>query len=182
MTSAWVAFALVVGPATSLDAEPTIDEVLASLAPPSLGALEDAESRSRWANALPKRLAVRVRRDDSLSLEASATDDGWSDKAKDGDRLVWEVHAQWDLTELVVHRHAPRLLALRRDAERRARLERDGVIALYFERRRRQLLFLSSTDRQKRAVWWADVAEATARLDELTSGLFRRRAVQWWIP
>ncbi len=170
-------------PRVGPEREPTVRQVQDAVAERwGDGRIDETWGRARWSHALPQRVAVRVRRDDSLSLDGSESDNGWSVKTSDDDRLSWQVDVQWDLSKIAYDPRADRLLALSEERSRRRVRAVDDATRLYFRRRRLQYEYLAlaaDSDDRRRALW-LDIEELGARLDALTGGLLRGARTQWW--
>lgn len=175
--------ALTAPPRVGPEREPTVREVQETVAQRwGDSRVDETWARARWSHALPQRVAVRIRRDDSLSLDGSESDDGWSVKSSNDDRLSWQVDVQWDLSKIAYDPRADRLLALSEERSRRRVRAVDDATRLYYRRRRLQYEYLAlptDADVRRRALW-LDIEELGARLDALTGGLIRTAGVQWW--
>jgi hypothetical protein len=183
MIAVVIALSLTAPPRVGPDREPTVQDVQEAVAAGWGDArVDETWKRARWSHALPQRLAVRIRGDDSLSLDGAQSDDGWSVKTSDDDRLSWQVDVQWDLSKIAYDPRADRLLALSEERSRRRVRAVDDATRLYYRRRRLQYEYLAlplDADDRRRALW-LDIEELGARLDALTGGLLRNAAVPWW--
>ena len=165
--------------------EPDIDAILEAVDggfDDSLGDLDGLVDRAGWAHALPTRLGVRVRSDDTLLADDQNSDDGWAHKQRDGKRLTWQVEALWDLSRLAYDPHQARAQELKASVSARRDRTRELAIRLFFQRRRLQdrFLALSPNETERRGALWLDIGELGARLDALTGGLIGRSGASWW--
>ena len=146
--------------------------------------LDTAIRRAAWAHALPTRLSFRIRRWEDDQLTDTLYDDGFRRMSDFQTRLGWSVDVVWDLSKLVLSPRGEALRRERREARRRTDQRVGEAIRLYYERRRLQLLFLTTRGPtvEGLATLWTRIEELTQRVDALAGGVLRRAKVRWWEP